>query len=131
MSTPAAYAMVCDPEKTNCVLARILREYADSLPPPAPASWLDDFRQHLGDAIEDGATSLQALARRLVISPRTLQRRLAEQDTTWRAELDLARQRRASQSSDQSTRRLARQLGYADSRSLRRARRRWETISAT
>ena len=34
------------------------------------------------------------LARRLAVSPRTLQRQLAVHGTTWRAELDTARQRR-------------------------------------
>jgi AraC-like DNA-binding protein len=113
------------------VLARILRQYADSRPLSARASWLEVFRWHLGDAIDDGSPALLALARRLAVSPRTLQRRLADHGTTWRAELDLARKRRASQSPDQSMPRLARQLGYADSRSLRRARRRWEAMPAT
>ena len=44
--------------------------------------------------------------------------------------LGIARQRHAqhaSQSGAASMTRLARQLGYADSRSLRRARRRWDS----
>jgi AraC-like DNA-binding protein len=112
------------------VLAGILRRYAASLAPPVPASWPEHFRRQLGEAIEDGSASLDALARRLALSSRTLQRRLAEHGTTWRAELDIVRQRHAryaSESGAVSTTRLARQLGYADSRSLRRARRRWDS----
>jgi AraC-like DNA-binding protein len=65
----------------------------------------------------------------LAISVRTLQRRLAEHGTTWRAELQAARQDRARtafQASPPSMTRLARQLGYADPRSVRRALRRWD-----
>jgi AraC-like DNA-binding protein len=111
------------------VLARILRAYAASLPPPAVVSWHDHFHRHLSDALDDGAPSLQALARRLAVSTRTLQRRLAEHGTTWRAELDDARQRSArhvSPAGPQSMSSLARRLGYTDTSSLRRARRRWD-----
>ncbi len=114
------------------VLAGILRRYAASLPPPPPPDWLESFQRHLGEAIADSSASLTELARRLSVSPRTLQRRLAEHGTTWRAELDIARQRNAENARQSGTTmtRLARQLGYADSSSLRRARRRWGTTLA-
>jgi AraC-like DNA-binding protein len=111
------------------VLASLLRRCAASLPPPAIATWLDHFRQQLSEAIEQGSPSLAALGRRMSISTRTLQRRLAEHGTTWRAELEAARQhyaRRARQAGSPSMTRLARELGYADPRSARRAMRRWD-----
>ena len=111
------------------VLNRILRRYAATLPPCQPASWPDYFRQVLAGALGDGTPSLDAVAGRLAISVRTLQRRLAEHGTTWRAELQAARQdrvRTAFQASPPSMTRLARQLGYADPRSVRRALRRWD-----
>jgi AraC-like DNA-binding protein len=110
------------------VLAGVLRGYAASLSATTLSSWHATFRRQLGEALEGGSPSLEVLAGRLAISPRTLQRRLFEHGTTWRAELDLARQGRAQHASQAGTltmTRLARQLGYVDSRSLRRARRRW------
>ncbi|MGH3251735.1 MAG: AraC family transcriptional regulator ligand-binding domain-containing protein [Trebonia sp.] len=114
----------------DSALARILRRYALTLPRSQPANWLGHFRQVLAETIGDGTISVNALARRLTVSTRTLQRRLAEHGTTWRAELDTARQQRARQAiaaGQPSMTWLARQLGYADSRSARRALRRWDT----
>jgi hypothetical protein len=61
------------------------------------------------------------------MSPRTLQRRLAEHGTTWRAELDAVRRELAARAAPAAMPRdaLASQLGFASARSLRRARRRW------
>lgn len=110
-------------------LARILRRYAATLPRSMTADWLDVFRQTLTEVIGDSTPSLDMLSRRLAVSIRTLQRRLAEHGTSWRAELEGARQRRAQrvlQDGVPSATRLARHLGYADPRSVRRALRRWE-----
>jgi AraC-like DNA-binding protein len=110
-------------------LGAILRRYAATLARPKPVDWLGRFRQVLAEAIDEGRISAEVLARRLALSTRTLQRRLAEHDTTWRAELDTARRQRAQRAvagGPPSAARLARQLGYADPRSVRRALRRWE-----
>jgi AraC-like DNA-binding protein len=48
-----------------------------------------ELRRYLADHLHDAA--LEAAARALASSPRTLQRALAERDTSFRAELDLAR----------------------------------------
>src|SRR6185437_7720940 len=87
-------------------LARILRRYAATLPRPVPA-----------------------VSRRLAISTRSLQRKLAEHGTSWRAELEAARRfraQRAFQNGAPNASYLAYELGYADPRSLRRALRRWD-----
>lgn len=106
-------------------LARILRCYAATVPAPRPATWLEHVQQLLNEAIAEGCPSLEAVARRLAVSSRTLQRRLADHGTTWSAELDAARQRQARLDGAASMTRLARQLGYAGPRSARRALRRW------
>jgi AraC-like DNA-binding protein len=111
------------------VLARILARYATSLIPQPPATWYEYFRQRLAEAIEQGNPTLGVLARRMAVSPRTLQRQLAGQGTTWRAELDSARQYlawHAGQAGATDMTRLARHLGYSDPRSIRRALRRWD-----
>lgn len=107
-------------------LARLLRRYADSMAPPPVTTWRHFFQQQLGHALEMGLPSLEAIAGQLAVSPRTLQRRLAEHGTTWRAELDTARHRRAQRSGPVTMTRLAHDLGYADARSVRRAMRRWD-----
>jgi AraC-like DNA-binding protein len=114
------------------VLARILARYAAAIPRP-PATFLERFRLRLAEVIEAESPSLDACARRMTVSTRTLQRQLAQHATTWRAELDAAREAKARQASiagQVSTVRLASQLGYSDPRSLRRAQRRWKTARA-
>lgn len=110
-------------------LARILNRYAASLPLPPPVTWHGRFRQQLAGSLEAGSASLATVARQMAVSPRTLQRQLAEHGTTWRSELNAARQRHAAQARQTGTlsmASLARQLGYSDPRSARRALRRWD-----
>jgi len=112
----------------DLALAAILRRCAAAIPTPMVISWREHFERQLRASIEQGSPSLTAVARRMSLSSRTVQRRLAEHGTTWRAELDIARQQlaqHARQAGFPTTARLARQLGYADARSARRALRRW------
>jgi AraC-like DNA-binding protein len=112
-------------------LAAIMERHAASLPriQPRPTGWPDRVQQALADAaLAEDPLSLTSVARRLATSPRTLQRRLAEAGSTWRRELDRARQaqfarlhRHPGAPSDGK----AGLLGYSDARALRRARRRW------
>ena len=97
-----------------------------TLPPPESVTWYGEFRMLVADMLAEGPT-LEAMARRPALSPRSLQRRLAEYGTTWRAELDHARRLRAEQCCARARptmASLARQLGYSDARSARRALRR-------
>jgi AraC-like DNA-binding protein len=110
------------------VLAGILTRYARSLPAAPLADWRELFRLQLAEALAVGQPTLAEMGRRMAASPRTVQRHLAEYGTTWRAELEAARQRLASSSSADRTA-LARRLGYADPGSVRRAMRRWESRS--
>ncbi|MBF6214679.1 AraC family transcriptional regulator [Nocardia puris] len=112
------------------VLAKILRPLAAALPPPPPlpSAWPQRVADALADAFAAGDTSLDAVARRLATSPRTLQRRLMEAGTTWRKELDRARAdrlRAARATGPLSRSRQAQLLGYSDAGSIRRAARRW------
>ena len=113
------------------VLADVLQPLAAALPPPPPliSAWPERVARALAEAFGDGEVSLDQVARRLVISPRTLQRRLAESGTTWRQELDRARLARAAAAGPVSRERQAELLGYADAGSMRRAARRWSMVA--
>lgn len=98
---------------------------------PAPSdhsAWSESVRQILASRLDGPSLSLRSVARILAVSTRTLQRRLAEEGTSWRAELDAVRRDRAAQLLGQGVTHqvTATRLGYAGSRALRRARRRWD-----
>lgn len=111
-------------------LAAILQRYAATIPaPPVEATtWLDRMAAVLADALDRRSATLEAVAHALALSPRSLQRRLAEHDTSWRAELDRARRQRFEKATAGATLTRSEQaelLGYTDVRSARRATRRW------
>ncbi|WP_174183379.1 AraC family transcriptional regulator [Nocardia barduliensis] len=120
--------------RADPLLADLLRSHADLVlatarPLPGP---LESFRIALAAAIVDGEPSLPAVARRLAVSTRTLQRQLAERNTTWRQEYDLARHEQARAllaESRLTTAAIARRLGFADDRALRKAYHRWSGSS--
>jgi AraC-like DNA-binding protein len=82
----------------------------------------------LGECLDDQAMLLTVAARRLHVSPRTLQRLLEREGTSWRSEVDTARREQAARLRRTGVTRsqAASRLGYSDARSLRRAARRWE-----
>ncbi|MGN9845671.1 AraC family transcriptional regulator ligand-binding domain-containing protein [Nonomuraea sp. H19] len=90
--------------------------------------WLDRFHAILESAVADGPPGLDQVARRLAMSPRTLQRRLRDEGTSWREELEKLRQRRVDRllrETSLSVESIAARVGFTDSRALRRAIHRW------
>jgi AraC-like DNA-binding protein len=77
----------------------------------------------------DGRVTIERVARYLATSSRSLQRRLADEGTTWTRELDRARsavvERGSRAQPDATQAALARRAGYSDAGALRRARQRW------
>lgn len=116
--------------RNDPALADILRSHADLVlaaarPLPGP---LAAFRIALAAAIADGDPALATVARRLAVSPRTLQRRLAEHGTTWRHEFDLVRYEQAKTllaEGRSTTAAIAGRLGFTDDRAFRKAFHRW------
>ena len=115
--------------RSDPVLAGILREQADAelVALQTAPRWLDEFREVLADLLDDQAVLLGAAARTLAVSPRTLQRLLEREGTSWRAEVDAARHAQAVKllAGGVSKAAAAARLGYSDARALRRAIRRW------
>ncbi|MGF6883573.1 AraC-like DNA-binding protein [Nocardia sp. GAS34] len=116
------------------MLAAVLRRYAATQPKTVrAATWSQRLHEVLIPMLGDGAVSVDRAAREMVTSRRTLQRRLAEEGTTWRGELDRARRavletRSAQHRVDGGD--MARELGYSDARALRRAHHRWSALGS-
>lgn len=111
-------------------LAAILRDHAENKVVSARPvlCWLDRFRGEVELWLTGGVPELARVAHRMGMGPRTLQRRLLEEGTTWREEVDRARQQRVERllmETDLTVESIAARTGYADPRALRRAVRRW------
>ncbi|WP_067568543.1 AraC family transcriptional regulator [Nocardia acidivorans] len=94
----------------------------------AAPTWHDKLRAAVHQSMAAGALDLADVARRLATSPRTLQRRLQEEGTSWRAEVDAARHRHAVDLLRETAlplQSVATRVGYTDARALRRAFQRW------
>lgn len=111
-------------------LSTVLRRHAEqTLATAIPLhDWLDLFRTALASAHDEGAPTLSAVAQRMTVSARTLQRRLEEHGTTWSKEVETVRREhitRLLHGTDLSVDSIAARSGYADARALRRAVKRW------
>jgi AraC-like DNA-binding protein len=95
----------------------------------ARATDADRLRIALLSELEAGGdTDVAHVARRLGMSVRTLQRRLAVEDTTFQAVLDDTRKEIANElltAPDARVKEVSRALGFSDTRAFRRAFRRW------
>ncbi|MGW4242148.1 AraC family transcriptional regulator ligand-binding domain-containing protein [Nocardia sp. NPDC004722] len=113
--------------------ARMHRHYAEML--MSSFRIAGDWRSTLHIAIHEsmlrGETDLRWVADRLAVGPRTIQRRLQEQGTTWRDELEAVRYEHAVnllRNTDLPVSSVAARLGYSDARALRRAFLRWKAL---
>jgi AraC-like DNA-binding protein len=97
----------------------------------APAAAADDLelaREAIRASLRSGEPDVTRVARALGVSARTLQRRLAEQGTSFRALVDGVREglaRRYMEDGGRSMKEIAALLGYADARAFGRACKRW------
>lgn len=101
--------------------------------PLAGAPLLDELRSRIRADLEQARSStLPPIAEQLGIAPRTLQRRLLEQGSSFRALVDEERMTYAEQlMRDPSVRigEVVQKLGFSDGKSLRRAVYRWKGTS--
>jgi AraC-like DNA-binding protein len=116
------------------VLARILREHADSqLSRLIPdAAMRERARAAVAQQGARGIWDVPAVARQLGMSPRTLRRRLQDEGTSLRAMVDDVRRERAllfAEAGRYNAGEIAVKLGFADTTSLARAFRRWTGAS--
>ncbi len=96
--------------------------------PRAREAWIDAVRNTMRDLLEKGEVTVAAVARDTGTSPRTLQRRLAEQGTGFSEVLESVRREialSALREGKVSMAELSRRLGYRRQSALTRAVRRW------
>lgn len=95
----------------------------------ASASTRQRVEQALLELLPSGRTRVQDVAREMAMSPRTLQRRLADEGTTWLEVLNDTRERLAAHylvSTDMGPAEVSFLLGFEDPNSLFRAFHRWK-----
>ena len=115
-----------DPE----LLAVLTRHAEDLLTrlPSAPARWIDQVRRALLESIRAGDPDLARVAERFAITPRTLQRRLTEEGSSFQSLLDETRRELALsylRDPGRSASEVAYMLGYREASAFYRAFRRW------
>lgn len=118
----------------DSALIETLERHVDDLIGAIPdgETLTDTVGSLIGVALGRGPVTLEAIARRLGLSPRSLQRRLAAEGTGFRALLDARRQelaRRQLADRGNAVADVAQALGYADGTALWRAHRRWTSAS--
>ncbi len=102
--------------------------FLDAQIPGAGSAWAPRVRGVLVQLLGTAAPELEAVARVLDLHPRTLQRRLAEEGTTFGAVLDEARRSAALRwltATDVPLGRIAGLVGLSESSALTRCARRW------
>lgn len=96
--------------------------------------FLGPLRQTIRDRLRDGVPTLDEAARALAMSPRTLQRRLADEGTSWNQLVDDVRKELAVRWVEEGERPLgeiAFLLGYSELSAFLRALKRWTGRSAS
>ncbi len=122
MSRPAR-----QPDRTlNRLMQRHLEELAKKT--PAGETFMAAVERAIVAEIGNGEVTAGAIARRLHVSTRTLQRRLGETNTTFRGLLDAVREqlaRKYLRTNGVTTAEIAFLLGFSDVPTFHRAFRRW------
>jgi AraC-like DNA-binding protein len=98
------------------------------------ATLRDRVRGVLAQVLQSGEPTIEHVAKRLATTPRTLQRRLREESTSFQAVLDGLRAELAKRYLDEGRFELAEVaflLGYAEASAFARAFRRWHGVSPT
>jgi AraC-like DNA-binding protein len=116
--------------RRDSVLRGVLEWQADAIAARLPSNGgiASEVRRALASRVTGGNTGIQVVARQLGTTPRTLQRRLAEQRSSYQELLDATRQEAAAGYLAHSTLsicEIAYLLGYSEAAAFHRAFKRW------
>lgn len=125
-----ARSVVAADETLSGYLDRLAEEVLKSL--SESVSFTDRVRREIWSDLSSGRPSVKRVSSQLGVSPRTLQRRLEEEGTTFAAELDSLRHEMATrllQDRKLAVYEVAFLLGYSEPSTFYRAFRRWKRLS--
>jgi AraC-like DNA-binding protein len=120
-------AMALQPRRADPVVAATL-EKALAVALPSSDGLVDRVRRRIGERLRDGPPSLDAFARDMGMSARTLQRRLADDGESYQSLVDDLRRRAALEyleRSDFSVAEIAYLIGFSDLAAFHHAFKRW------
>lgn len=129
---PSAYLDLPLPRSCAEVRDALTERATLSLRERAPASFIDRVKHAIMSGLDAEDGSLAAVSARLELGPRTLQRRLSEQGTSFEQLLDAVRQDLAMNWIANGSLPIAavgKRLGFSDPSAFARAFRRWTSIS--
>jgi AraC-like DNA-binding protein len=115
---------VADDAQAHDVLVR----YLEGLEVPDDREFADSVRRLIGELLPTGTVTMNVLARQYALHPKTFQRRLTAEGTTFGAQVEQARRELAEhylRDTDLELTQIARELGYAEQSVLSRSCRRW------
>ena len=115
-------------------LVTLLQRQADEVLQqlPAASSFVDNVRQVVRAGLAEPDQSIESVAQQLDMSPRTLQRRLADEDVSYAAVVDEVRLEVAKQALADPANSLADiafLIGFEEQSSFSRAFKRWTGVS--
>ena len=115
---------VADDAQAHEVLVR----YLDGLAVPNDRGFADSVRRLVVELLPTGTVTMNLLAKQFALHPKTFQRRLVAEGTTFGTLVEQARQSLADhylRETDLELTQIARELGYAEQSVLSRSCRRW------
>ncbi|AOS96000.1 HTH-type transcriptional regulator VirS [Microbulbifer aggregans] len=116
-----------DPQ-LNLSLTSTLNQLLELRQLPSENDWLKSIQDHIIDALSEGVPPIEEIAERLHMSQRTLQRKLSQQDLTYKELVEYVRRELAInhlKASDIAVQDIAFLLGYSDLSTFNRAFKRW------
>ena len=133
MILPTAYLQATKIPTPDHRLFRLLSKQADQMlaQKPAKDDLVGQVRRYILQAIPDGFPSLEAVARELAMSSRTMSRRLAEKGVSFRTIADDVRRHLALKYLSENTLKIyeiAFLLGYAEISAFNHAFKRWTGV---
>ena len=121
------------PRRDDALLGLLQRHAADVLARrPADEGLVSQVRRALEVGLTSGEATMEAIGRRLALAPRTLQRRLATEGTSFQSLLEETRRDAAARYLGESLLSIAEvsfALGYSEPAAFHRAFRRWQGLT--
>ena len=127
-------AVLVQPLAADGAVHDVVRDYLNTIAVPADSQTAEPVRLLISRMLPTGGLTLDLVAQQLAVHPRTLQRQLEAQHTSFAALVDEVRREEADRclrTTDMPLGQLAGLLGYSEQSVLSRSSRRWFGVSAS